>query len=136
MIHGVAADFGDDTSDKLILAHTARRLTEDERAIGSGAPFGTIDVLIEGTPDVAPPRVPNTARSISQRATGQLFTAAQKILWSLNITTKTLPGRGIFIAGPLVKVTIFKRKLIFGISFSFLLFARPLLMELLSITLF
>ena len=51
MIHGVAADFGDDTSDKLILAHTARRFTEDERAIGSGAPFGTIDVLIEGTSD-------------------------------------------------------------------------------------
>ncbi|MGP1678843.1 MAG: cyclic nucleotide-binding domain-containing protein [Burkholderiales bacterium] len=51
MIHGVALDFRGDTSGKLILAHTARRLTEDERAIGSGAPFGTVDVLIEGTSD-------------------------------------------------------------------------------------
>lgn len=48
MIHGVAQDFRGDASGKLILAHTARRLTEDERAIGSGAPFGTVDVLIEG----------------------------------------------------------------------------------------
>jgi len=52
MIHGVAQDFREDSSGKLILAHTARRLTEDERAIGSGAPFGTVDVLIEGTSDV------------------------------------------------------------------------------------
>jgi len=51
MIHGDAVDFRADTSGKLILAHTARRLTEDERAIGSGAPFGTVDVLIEGTSD-------------------------------------------------------------------------------------
>jgi hemerythrin len=51
MIHGVALDFNEDASDKLILAHTARRFTEDERAIGSGAPFGTVDVLIAGTSD-------------------------------------------------------------------------------------
>lgn len=48
MIHGEARDFAGDASKKLILAHTARRLTEAERAIGSGAPFGTVDVLIEG----------------------------------------------------------------------------------------
>jgi hemerythrin len=52
LIHGAAADFRDDASGKLILAHTSRRLTEDERAIGSGAPFGTVDVLIEGISDV------------------------------------------------------------------------------------
>jgi hemerythrin len=51
LIHGAAADFKDDPSAKLILAHTSRRLTEDERAIGSGAPFGTVDVLIEGISD-------------------------------------------------------------------------------------
>ena len=51
LIHGAAADFRDDPSGKLILAHTARRLTEQERAIGSGAPFGTVDVLIEGVSD-------------------------------------------------------------------------------------
>lgn len=48
MIHGEARDFATDTSGKLILAHTARKLTENERAIGSGAPFGTLDVLIDG----------------------------------------------------------------------------------------
>jgi hemerythrin len=48
LIHGEARDFVNDQSDKLVLAHTARKLTEDERAIGSGAPFGTIDVLIKG----------------------------------------------------------------------------------------
>ncbi|TAK40832.1 MAG: cyclic nucleotide-binding domain-containing protein, partial [Betaproteobacteria bacterium] len=51
LIHGAAADFAGDPSGKLILAHTARRLTEDERAIGSGAPFGTVEVLIEGISD-------------------------------------------------------------------------------------
>lgn len=48
LIHGAAADFRDDPSGKLILAHTSRALTEEERAIGSGAPFGTVDVLIRG----------------------------------------------------------------------------------------
>ncbi len=48
LIHGAAADFRDDASGKLILAHTSRALTPDERAIGSGAPFGTVDVLIRG----------------------------------------------------------------------------------------
>lgn len=51
LIHGAAVDFRGDPSGKLILAHTARRLTEEERAIGSGAPFGTVDVLIEGISD-------------------------------------------------------------------------------------
>ena len=51
LIHGTAADFRDDTSGKLILAHIARKLTDDERTIGSGAPFGTVDVLIEGESD-------------------------------------------------------------------------------------
>jgi hemerythrin len=51
LIHGAAIDFRGDPSSKLILAHTARRLTEEERAIGSGAPFGTVDVLIEGISD-------------------------------------------------------------------------------------
>lgn len=52
LIHGEAADFRGDASGKLILAHTSRRLTEDERSIGSGAPFGTVDVLIGGISDV------------------------------------------------------------------------------------
>src|SRR5574338_386551 len=51
LMHGAAIDFRGDPSGKLILAHTSRRLTEQERAIGSGAPFGTVDVLIEGMSD-------------------------------------------------------------------------------------
>jgi hemerythrin len=52
LIHGEAQDFEDDPSGKLILAHTSRPLTDAERAIGSGASFGTVDVLIEGTSDI------------------------------------------------------------------------------------
>jgi len=52
LIHGEARDFRDDPSGKLILAHTARRLTEAERAIGSGASFGTVDVLIQGSAEI------------------------------------------------------------------------------------
>ncbi len=52
LIHGEAADFARDLSGKLIFAHTARRLTEDERALGSGAPFATVDVLIRGVSDI------------------------------------------------------------------------------------
>jgi hemerythrin len=48
MIHGSAADFAADGSTRLLLAHTARDLTDAERRIGSGAPFGTLDVMIPG----------------------------------------------------------------------------------------
>ena len=48
LIHGAALDFKDDPSEKIILAHTEREHTPEEKAIGSGAPFGTVDVLIQG----------------------------------------------------------------------------------------
>ncbi len=48
MIHGDAADFAADASSRLLLAHTSRELTDAERRIGSGAPFGTLDVMIPG----------------------------------------------------------------------------------------
>jgi len=48
MIHGNAHDFVADGSARLLLAHTARDLTDAERRIGSGAPFGTLDVMIPG----------------------------------------------------------------------------------------
>lgn len=51
MIHGKAEDFTNDKSGKIIFAHTARPLNEDERLIGSGAPFGTEDVLIASNHD-------------------------------------------------------------------------------------
>jgi len=46
MIHGVAEDFRDDKSEKIVLAHTNRPLTMAEREIGSTATFGVTDVLI------------------------------------------------------------------------------------------
>jgi len=48
MIHGNAIDFAADESNRLLLAHTSRDLTDAERRIGSGAPFGTLDVMIPG----------------------------------------------------------------------------------------
>jgi len=45
-VHGSALDFKDDPSDKIILAHTSSQLTVQQKEIGSGAPFGTVDVLI------------------------------------------------------------------------------------------
>ncbi|MFD2233807.1 bacteriohemerythrin [Phaeospirillum tilakii] len=51
MIHGDAYDFRDDASDKIILAHTAHRTTRAQKAIGSTASFGTVDVLIPSNHD-------------------------------------------------------------------------------------
>lgn len=46
MIHGSAADFRADRSGRIILAHTSRSLTREERLIGSGTSFGVADTLI------------------------------------------------------------------------------------------
>ena len=46
MIHGNAMDFAEDLSDKIILSHTALPLTTEQRRIGSGATFGTRDILL------------------------------------------------------------------------------------------
>ncbi|WP_254434821.1 bacteriohemerythrin, partial [Magnetospirillum sp. UT-4] len=51
MIHGDANDFRDDASEKVILAHTATPLSMAQRAIGSTASFGTVDVLIPSNHD-------------------------------------------------------------------------------------
>jgi|AGTN01.1.fsa_nt_gi hemerythrin-like metal-binding domain len=51
MIHGDAYDFRNDTSGKVILAHTAQRNTTAQKAIGSTASFGTVDVLIPSNHD-------------------------------------------------------------------------------------
>jgi len=48
LIHGNADDFRKEKSGKIILAHLARELTYQEKEIGSGAPFGMIDMLIPG----------------------------------------------------------------------------------------
>ena len=46
LIHGMAEDFRNDPSDKIILSHTSKELTTSQKEIGSGAPFGMVDVLI------------------------------------------------------------------------------------------
>ncbi|MEW5772444.1 MAG: bacteriohemerythrin [Thermodesulfobacteriota bacterium] len=51
LIHGRAEDFRDDPSAKIILSHTAEPLTDSQKEIGSGAPFGMKDVLIPGAQD-------------------------------------------------------------------------------------
>lgn len=50
-IHGHAEDFRHDPSAKIILAHSAAPLTARQKEIGSGAPFGTVDVIIQGNHD-------------------------------------------------------------------------------------
>ncbi len=46
LIHGDAEDFIEDRSDKIILSHTSSELSPKQKEIGSGAPFGMVDVLI------------------------------------------------------------------------------------------
>lgn len=46
LIHGQAKDFKDDKSEKLILCHIDREFTPNEKEIGEGAPYGTVDQLI------------------------------------------------------------------------------------------
>lgn len=46
MIHGEAIDFVNDQTDKIIISHIARPLTNGEKEIGSGAQYGAVDVLI------------------------------------------------------------------------------------------
>ncbi|HXP95264.1 MAG TPA: hemerythrin domain-containing protein [Telmatospirillum sp.] len=53
LIHGSAEDFAKDGSRKIILAHTALEFSNAQRKIGSGAPFGTVDVLIPSVRDYA-----------------------------------------------------------------------------------
>jgi hemerythrin len=49
MIHGEAEDFKDDQSEKIVLAHRAEPLTNNQKEIGSSAPFGIADSLIPDT---------------------------------------------------------------------------------------
>ncbi|QWD89960.1 MBL fold metallo-hydrolase [Polynucleobacter sp. MWH-Braz-FAM2G] len=51
LIHGVAKDFSEDESSKLILAHTSLPLTSDEKRIGVNVPFASMDVLIPAHKD-------------------------------------------------------------------------------------
>ncbi len=49
LIHGNADDFKKDRSDKIVLSHASADLTNEQKEIGSGAPFGMTDVIISAT---------------------------------------------------------------------------------------
>lgn len=51
MIHGASIDFTYDKSQKIILAHTSKEITNQDKQIGSTASFGTVDVLIPAHQD-------------------------------------------------------------------------------------
>ena len=51
MIHGMGQDFIDDDSDKLMLSHSSVQLVPELKQMGSGAPFGSIDILIPSFKD-------------------------------------------------------------------------------------
>ena len=51
MIHGQAMDFKHDTSEKIILAHTEKELTDEQKEIGSESSFGQCDILIPASKD-------------------------------------------------------------------------------------
>jgi len=46
ILHGDANDFKDDGSQKIVLSHFHGELNDTQKMIGSGAPFGSTDVLI------------------------------------------------------------------------------------------
>jgi hemerythrin len=50
-IHGNGLDFADDQSERLILSHSSKPLTPQLKQIGSGASFGSVDVLIPAEKD-------------------------------------------------------------------------------------
>lgn len=51
LIHGAPADFAEDKSDKIVLAHRAGPFTGEELEVGSQATFGAVDVLIPSRQD-------------------------------------------------------------------------------------
>ncbi|MBW2623619.1 MAG: cyclic nucleotide-binding protein, partial [Deltaproteobacteria bacterium] len=66
MIHGEAMDFKDDSSNKIVISHSALEFTDQQKEIGSGASFGTIDVLIPAERDYEVEYAENYLRSYFQ----------------------------------------------------------------------
>lgn len=64
-IHGNASDFAGDVSDRIILAHNHASLTQQEKIIGSSAPFGIVDVLV--------PDYTDSQRHLAEQHLGNLF---------------------------------------------------------------
>lgn len=51
MIHGMAEDFVEDESERLLLSHTSIPLTNEQKEIGSNASFAMRDILIKAQQD-------------------------------------------------------------------------------------
>jgi len=51
LIHGNAKDFNHDKSKRIVLSHTGRKLSNEEKEIGQRASFGQCDVLISSNSD-------------------------------------------------------------------------------------
>lgn len=51
LIHGKADNFKNDPSKKILLSHMSFEPSQEERNIGSGSPFGSVDVLIPSYQD-------------------------------------------------------------------------------------
>lgn len=62
MIHGNAEDFRDDTSNRIVLSHTANHLTLAQKEIGADTSFGMADVLIHSTDVILESTIVNLLR--------------------------------------------------------------------------
>jgi hemerythrin len=58
MIHGVAEDFRNDDSQRIVLSHTSNPLTLSQKEIGADTSFGMTDVLIKAAPAGAEDHTP------------------------------------------------------------------------------
>lgn len=74
MIHGCAEDFIDDTSERLLLAHTAKPLNGEQRSIGSSASFGNVDRLIPANRDYLREQAAERLRSRFPKAPEEALT--------------------------------------------------------------
>ena len=90
MIHGSSKDFINDKSDRILLSHISNTITTEDKAIGSTATLGTLDVLIENHNDYL--------RNIAQELLRSYFTAeSPQIFELLNSPIVTFPPQTILL---------------------------------------
>ena len=88
MIHGCAADFREDRSDRLIMSHVDRLLTLEEMEIGSETSFGAMDILIPGDQDYVYQRAFHYLHHFfSDVAAGQIHMLLNAPIFEYNVGT-------------------------------------------------
>jgi hemerythrin len=93
MIHGVAEDFRNDASHKIIMSHTSKELTYKQKEIGSGAPFGMVDILIPSHHDYVRRQALHFLKSYFPKApTDQLGMILNNPLVTFNPETIVIKG--------------------------------------------